>query len=186
VALLLFPSGFVYEQNRLATLHRRGKSKHPAVGTHRERTRFLLECAFIPQPTVNDHGHGQSQAFTAAAYHDHHLAARVVGYGFPRRLDRGFREQVFQSCNRYSLPRMPDNIEGMTFAVATCPKCSERFRLVWRIGKKKLAPSVVIWLTCPAYGHSFEQIAVKLVVFDAGREQFPKSVVADGSALVKG
>jgi len=24
----------------------------------------------------------------------------------------------------------------MTFAVATCPKCSERFRLVWRSGRE--------------------------------------------------
>jgi len=74
----------------------------------------------------------------------------------------------------------------VAFAVATCPKCSERFRLVWRIGKKKLAPSAVIRLTCPACAHSFEQIAMKLVIFSAGAEQFPKSVVVDRSALVEG
>ena len=74
----------------------------------------------------------------------------------------------------------------MAFAVATCPKCSERFRLLWRIGGKKLPPSTVIHLTCPACAHSFEQVAVKLVVFGTGREQFPKSVVVDRSALVEG
>jgi hypothetical protein len=74
----------------------------------------------------------------------------------------------------------------MAFAVATCPKCSERFRLVWRIGGKKLPPSTVIRLTCPVCSHSFEQVAVELVVFGAGREQFPKSVVVDRSALVEG
>jgi hypothetical protein len=101
-------------------------------------------------------------------------------------LARGFREQVFQSCNRYSLPNVPDNIEAMSFAVATRPKCSERFRLVWRIGKEKLPPSTVIRLTCPACAQSFEQTAVELVVFSAGAEQFPKSVTVDRSALVEG
>ena len=71
----------------------------------------------------------------------------------------------------------------MAFAVAKCPKCSERFRLLWRIGGKKLPPSTVIRLTCPTCAHSFEQVAVKLVVFGVGREQFPKSVVVDRSAL---
>ncbi len=77
-------------------------------------------------------------------------------------------------------------IVGMAFGVATCPKCPERFRLVWRIGRKKLAPSAVIRLTCPACSHGFEQVAVELVVFDAGAEQFPKSVVVDRSRLVEG
>ncbi len=73
----------------------------------------------------------------------------------------------------------------MAFAVATCPKCREQFRLVWRIGKKKLPLTTVIRLTCPACAHSFEQVAVKLVVFNAGAEQFPKSVIVDRSALVE-
>ncbi len=73
----------------------------------------------------------------------------------------------------------------MAFAVATCPKCSERFRLVWRIGKKKLPLSTVLRLVCPACTHSFEQTVVELVVFSAGREQFPKSVTVDSSALVE-
>jgi len=38
----------------------------------------------------------------------------------------------------------------MAFAVATCPKCSARFRLVWRIGGKKLPLTTVIRLACPA------------------------------------
>ncbi len=74
----------------------------------------------------------------------------------------------------------------MAFAVATCPKCSERFRLVWRIGKKKLEPSQVIRLTCPACAHGFEQIAVELVIFSAGKEKFPKGAVVEESALVRG
>jgi len=71
----------------------------------------------------------------------------------------------------------------MAFAVATCPKCSESFRLIWRIGKGKLPLTTVIRLTCAACAHTFEQVAVELTVFDAGREQFPKSVVVDKSAL---
>jgi hypothetical protein len=71
----------------------------------------------------------------------------------------------------------------MAFAVATCPKCSGRFRLVWRIGGKKLPPSTVIRLACPDCAHGFEQVAVELVVFSAGAELFPKSVVVDESAL---
>ncbi len=74
----------------------------------------------------------------------------------------------------------------MAFAVATCPKCSERFRLVWRMGKQKLLPSTVIRLTCPACVHSFKQTEVELVIFSAGAEQFPKSVTVDRTALVEG
>jgi len=74
----------------------------------------------------------------------------------------------------------------MAFAVAKCPKCSERFRLRWRIGGKKLPLTTVIHLTCPTCAHSFEQVVVGLVVFHAGREEFPKSVVVDRSALVEG
>ena len=77
-----------------------------------------------------------------------------------------------------SLPDPRQN-RGMTFAVATCPKCSEQFRLIWRIGKIRLPPSTVIRLTCPTCVHIFEQVAVELVVFDAGAELFPKSVVVD-------
>lgn len=73
----------------------------------------------------------------------------------------------------------------MAFCVATCPKCSGRFRLVWRIGKKKLEPSQVIRLTCPACAHSFEQVAVKLVVFEAGKEQFPKAAIVEEFALAR-
>jgi hypothetical protein len=74
----------------------------------------------------------------------------------------------------------------MAFAVATCPKCREQFRLVWRIGGKKLPLTTIIRLTCPACAHSFEQTAVELVIFSAGAEQFPKSVTVDRSALVEG
>ncbi len=74
----------------------------------------------------------------------------------------------------------------MAFCVSTCPKCEKRFRLVWRIGKRKLEPSQVIRLTCPFCGTQFEQAAVKLVVFGAGAEHFPESVVVEPSCLASG
>jgi len=64
----------------------------------------------------------------------------------------------------------------MVFAVAACPKCSGHFRLIWRIGKRKMPLTTIIQLTCPACGHVFEQIGVELTVFDTGREEFSKSV----------
>ena len=54
---------------------------------------------------------------------------------------------------------------------------------MWRIGERKLPLTTVIRLTCPACAHTFEQVAVGLVVFDAGREELPRSVVVDESAL---
>ena len=71
----------------------------------------------------------------------------------------------------------------MAFAVATCPKCSEHFRLIWRIGKRKLPLATIVRLACPTCTHGFEQTVVELTVFDAGREEFPKSVVVEESAL---
>ena len=55
----------------------------------------------------------------------------------------------------------------------------------WRIGKKKLPLTTIIRLTCPACSHSFDQTAVELVVFGAGKEQFPKSLVVEESALME-
>ena len=55
---------------------------------------------------------------------------------------------------------------------------------MWRIGKAKLQPSQVIRLTCPHCNGGFEQVAVKLVVFLAGAEHFPKTVVVEPSCLV--
>jgi hypothetical protein len=57
--------------------------------------------------------------------------------------------------------------------------------LCWRIDKKKLPLSTVIRLACPTWSHSFEQVAVELVVFEAGAELFPESVVVESSALVR-
>ena len=74
-------------------------------------------------------------------------------------------------------------IGSMAFAVSTCPRCSEQFRLIWRIVKRKLPVSTIIRLACPACCHVFEQVAVELTVFDAGRKEFPKSVVVEESAL---
>ena len=72
----------------------------------------------------------------------------------------------------------------MPFCVSTCPKCETRFRLVWRIGKRKLEPSQVIRLACPFCGVQFEQVAVGLVVFDAGAECFPESVAVEPCCLI--
>ena len=72
----------------------------------------------------------------------------------------------------------------MAFCVATCPKCEKRFRLAWRIGKTKLEASQVIRLTCPHCDSRFEQVAVNLVVFSAGAEDFPNSVVVEASCLI--
>src|SRR5437870_785827 len=41
-------------------------------------------------------------------------------------------------------PLIPCYHRPVAFGVATCPECSQRFRLVWRIGKGKLEPSQVI------------------------------------------
>ncbi len=61
----------------------------------------------------------------------------------------------------------------MPFCVATCPACSESFRLRWRIGQTKLPPSTGIRLTCPLCGKRFDQVAVDLVMFGSGNEEFP-------------
>jgi hypothetical protein len=54
----------------------------------------------------------------------------------------------------------------------------------WRIGKRKPPPLTVVRLTCPTCAHSFEQTVVELVVFGAGAEQFPKSVVVEPPCVV--
>jgi len=73
-------------------------------------------------------------------------------------------------------------IVGMAFAVATCPKCSERFRLIWRIGKRKLPWSQLIRLTCPGCENQFQQVAVELVIFGSGAEEFPEFFIVEPSA----
>jgi len=70
------------------------------------------------------------------------------------------------------------------FCVATCPKCGRRFRLVWRIGKRRLPWSQLIRLTCPCCRTQFDQVAVELVVFGTGVEEFPEFFVVEPSRLV--
>ena len=72
----------------------------------------------------------------------------------------------------------------MAFAVATCPKCSERFRLVWRIGKRKLDLQQALRLTCPSCSVEFEQACVKLVTFSTGKEEFPATFTVTEECLV--
>lgn len=70
------------------------------------------------------------------------------------------------------------------FCVAACPRCEKRFRLIWRIGGRKISLSQVIRLTCPHCGNSFEQESVRLVVFDSGAEDFPATFVVEPSCLM--
>ena len=70
------------------------------------------------------------------------------------------------------------------FAVADCPACHAHFRLVWKLGGRKIAVSQRLRLSCPACGHRFETKAVELVVFGGGREAFPASAVVDLACLV--
>ncbi|PYU19290.1 MAG: hypothetical protein DMG32_24770 [Acidobacteria bacterium] len=72
----------------------------------------------------------------------------------------------------------------MAFAVATCPNCSREFRLVWRIGKRRIKPSQRLRLVCPLCGNAFEITAVDLAVFDAGKEQFPVTYTVEPKSLI--
>lgn len=48
-------------------------------------------------------------------------------------------------------------IDSVAFAVATCPNCSRQFRLVWRIGKRRITPLQRLRrLVCPLCGNAFE------------------------------
>jgi hypothetical protein len=72
----------------------------------------------------------------------------------------------------------------MAFAVATCPKCEKRFRLLWRIGKRKLDLQQGLKLTCPSCGAVFKEVCVKLPTFSAGKEAFPLTATVDESCLL--
>ena len=72
----------------------------------------------------------------------------------------------------------------MAFAVADCPQCKSRFRLRWKIGKRKLHCSQVLRLTCPTCDRQFEIVAVKLVEFSGGREYFPLDFIVTEDCLV--
>ena len=69
------------------------------------------------------------------------------------------------------------------FCVADCPACRARFRLVWKIGKRRLRMSQVIRLTCPSCGHRFTTTPVDLVVFYTGAQAFPLTAPVDQSCL---
>jgi len=70
------------------------------------------------------------------------------------------------------------------FCVADCPHCRKRFRLVWKVGKRKLRPAQVIRLKCPDCTCQFKTTAVQLVVFNAGAECFPLASTVDSSCLM--
>jgi DNA-directed RNA polymerase subunit RPC12/RpoP len=72
----------------------------------------------------------------------------------------------------------------MAFAAARCPKCEKQFRLIWKIGGRKLDLQQRLRLTCPACGAVFEQVCVKLPAFSAGREFIPLTATVDESCLV--
>jgi len=73
----------------------------------------------------------------------------------------------------------------VAFAVATCPKCERRFRLLWRIGKRKLDLQQNLRFTCPVCGTIFEQVCVKLPTFSTGEEEFPLTATVDEGSLLK-
>jgi len=68
----------------------------------------------------------------------------------------------------------------VAFCVATCPKCSEQFRLAWRIGKRKLPPS-----SARRAPTDLSRSRSNWRPSARAREQFPKSVVVELSALVR-
>jgi C4-type Zn-finger protein len=70
------------------------------------------------------------------------------------------------------------------FCVADCPDCRARFRLVWRIGKRRLKLTQRIRLNCPTCGGQFTATPIDLVVFYTGAYHFPSESVVDDSSLV--
>jgi hypothetical protein len=71
----------------------------------------------------------------------------------------------------------------MPFAVADCPACKQRIRLVWKLGGKKIKTPKIILVSCPRCRHRFEQTPVKLVEFKVGKEQFPVTANVEPSDL---
>lgn len=72
----------------------------------------------------------------------------------------------------------------MAFAAAHCPKCEKQFRLIWRIGGRRLDRQQRLLLTCPACGTQFEEVCVKLPTFSAGKEFIPLTAMVDESCLI--
>ena len=72
----------------------------------------------------------------------------------------------------------------MALTAATYPKCEKRFRLVWRVSKRKLKPTQAIRLSCPHCENQFETAGVKLVIFNTGSENSPLTATVDTSCLV--
>jgi len=72
----------------------------------------------------------------------------------------------------------------MTFAVAECPKCEKRFRLLWRIGERKLDLQQTLRLACPAGGETIEQVCVTLPTFSAGKEEISTTFIVTEGCLV--
>ena len=72
----------------------------------------------------------------------------------------------------------------MPFAVATCPVCKTRIRLVWKVGGKKIAPPKIILVSCPRRRHRFEQPRMSLIEFSAGKENFADTATVEASDLM--
>ena len=72
----------------------------------------------------------------------------------------------------------------MAFAVATCPKCEKRFRLLWNLGKRRIDKQQRLRLTCPACHWSFQIIAVELPTFEAGKNAFSMTFTVREDCLV--
>lgn len=68
--------------------------------------------------------------------------------------------------------------------VGTCPKCEKRFRLLWRIGGRKLDKQQRLRLACPSCGAAFEEVCVKLSTFSTGKESFPTTFAVTVDCLI--
>jgi len=74
----------------------------------------------------------------------------------------------------------------MPYCTVTCPnkKCLASFRILWRIGGKKLSLNQVARFTCPTCGTSFERACVRLPVFTCAADPTQRTVTVDESCLV--
>ena len=71
----------------------------------------------------------------------------------------------------------------MNFAVADCPACKQRIRLIWKIGGKKIKAPKIILVSCPRCRHRFEQPRMNLIEFSTGKENFADTAMVEAYDL---
>ena len=69
--------------------------------------------------------------------------------------------------------------DSETFAVqvAICPGCKEKLRLMWPGWVLQILVHRVIYLDCPLCRHSFTLLAIDLISFTEGGEQYAAAEV---------